>query len=89
MQITLPETNEVRTIAGALTLEDLERLNQEFEGRTAFGDRSEIPFNVSSIDWQESDRLMASFMTAFGKPTGEIAVGGRGQLNGVMLGEFV
>ena len=61
----------------------------EFEGRTAFGDRSEIPFNVSSIDWQESDRLMASFMTAFGKPTGEIAVGGRGQLNGVMLGEFV
>ena len=35
MQITLPETNEVRTIDGALTLEDLERLNQEFEGRAA------------------------------------------------------
>ena len=60
----------------------------EFDGRTAFGDRSEIPFNVSSIDWQESARLMAAFMTAFGRPTGEIAVGGRGQLDGVMLGDF-
>ena len=61
----------------------------EFDGRTAFGDQSEIPFHVSSNDWQESDRLMAAFMTAFGRPTGEITVGGRGQLDGVMLGEFV
>ena len=60
----------------------------EFDGRTAFGDQSDIPFHVSSNDWQESDRLMAAFMTAFGRPTGEIAVGGRGRLDGVMLGAF-
>jgi hypothetical protein len=28
----------------------------EFEGRTAYGDRSRIPFHVTSLDWQESDR---------------------------------
>ena len=60
----------------------------EFEGRTAFGDRSRIPFRVSSHNWQESDRLMASVMTAVGAPAGEIAVGGHGQLDGVMLGAF-
>lgn len=60
----------------------------EFQGRTAYGGRSRIPFRVTSADWQESDRLMAAFMTAFGAPTSEIAVGGRGQLEGVMLGTF-
>ncbi len=60
----------------------------EFQGRTAYGGRSRIPFRVTSADWQESDRLMAAFMTAFGAPTREIAVGGRGQLDGVMLGTF-
>ncbi len=60
----------------------------EFQGRTAYGGRSRIPFRVTSADWQESDRLMAAFMTAFGAPTNEIAVGGRGQLEGVMLGTF-
>ncbi len=60
----------------------------EFQGRTAYGGRSRIPFRVTSADWQESDRLMAAFMTAFGAPTQEIAVGGRGQLEGVMLGTF-
>lgn len=60
----------------------------EFQGRTAYGGRSRMPFRVTSADWQESDRLMAAFMTAFGAPTREIAVGGRGQLEGVMLGTF-
>ena len=59
-----------------------------FRGWTAYGGESRIPFNVTSADWQESDRLMASVMTAFGVPTGEIAVGGRGSLDGVMLGSF-
>ena len=27
-----------------------------FEGRTAWGERSRIPFHVTSADWQESDR---------------------------------
>ena len=60
----------------------------EFQGRTAFGEQSQIPFEVSSIDWQESDRLMSAFMTAFGRPTREFMVGGRGEINGVMLGAF-
>ena len=59
-----------------------------FDGRTAFGDRSRIPFTVASADWQESDRLMASILTAFGSPTGDITLGGRGRLDGVMLGAF-
>ena len=59
-----------------------------FEGRTAYGERSRIPFHVTSIDWQESDRLMAAILTAVGNPTRDIAVGGRGELDGVMLGEF-
>ena len=60
----------------------------EFQGQTAFGDRSRIPFEVSSIDWQESDRLMSAFLTAFGRPTREFMIGGRGELTGVMLGAF-
>ena len=59
-----------------------------FDGRTAFGGRSRIPFTVASADWQESDRLMASILTAFGSPTGDITLGGRGRLDGVMLGAF-
>jgi hypothetical protein len=60
----------------------------QFYGHTAFGDQSQIPFKVSSIDWQESDRLLSAFMTAFGRPTREFAVAGRGEFDGVMLGEF-
>ena len=37
-----------------------------FEGRTAYGERSTIPFHVTSADWQESDRVLAGIMTAFG-----------------------
>ncbi len=60
----------------------------QFQGQTAFGDQSQIPFEVSSIDWQESDRLMSAFMTAFGRPTREFVVAGRGEIDGVMLGAF-
>ena len=60
----------------------------DFEGKTAFGEESNIPFKVSSIDWQESDRLMSAFMTAFGRDTNEFLIGGRGHLNGVMLETF-
>ena len=59
-----------------------------FEGRTAFGDRSRIPFRVTSGDWQESDRLMAAVLTAFGAPTREMTVAGHGEVRGVMLGAF-
>ena len=32
--------------------------------------QSTIPFHVTSADWQESDRLLAGIMTAFGSDTG-------------------
>jgi hypothetical protein len=60
----------------------------EFEGRTAYGEQSRIPFHVSSADWQESDRVFAGLLTAFGAPTGTIDIGGYGTFDGVMLNAF-
>jgi hypothetical protein len=57
----------------------------EFEGRTAYGERSSIPFHVTSLDWLESDRVLAGIMTAFGSPTGAVPIGGSGEFDGVML----
>jgi hypothetical protein len=59
-----------------------------FQGRTAFGDRSEIPFLVTSLDWQESDRVLAGIMTAFGASTGAVPIGGYGGFTGVMRESF-
>jgi translocation-and-assembly-module (TAM) inner membrane subunit TamB-like protein len=55
-----------------------------FEGRTAYGDRSTIPFHVTSADWQESDQVLAGIMTAFGSETTAVSVGGTGEFDGVM-----
>ena len=55
-----------------------------FEGRTAYGEQSAIPFHVTSTNWQESDRVLAGIMTAFGAPTTAVAVGGYGQFDGTM-----
>ena len=60
----------------------------EFEGRTAYGDQSRIPFHVSSSDWQDSDRVFAGLLTAFGAPTRAIPIGGYGTFDGVMLNSF-
>lgn len=57
----------------------------EFHGRTAWGERSVIPFRVVSTDWQESDRILAGIMTAFGTPTLPVEVGGGGTFDGVLL----
>ena len=59
-----------------------------FEGRTAYGDASRIPFRVVSADWQESDRLLAGILTAFGARTGAIPISGYGTFEGVMLNHF-
>jgi hypothetical protein len=59
-----------------------------FSGRTAYGERSRIPFHVTSLDWQESDRVLAGIMTTFGSPTGAIPIGGYGEFDGVMLNAF-
>jgi hypothetical protein len=55
-----------------------------FSGRTAWGDNSRIPFHVTSSDLQESDRVLAGMMTAFGAPTNPITVGGSAEFSGVM-----
>ncbi len=65
-----------------------EKTYVEFSGRTAWLHNSRIPFHVTSADWQESDRLLAGIMTAFGSSTGAIPIGGRGQFDGVMLESF-
>ena len=57
----------------------------ELEGRTAYGDRSRIDFHVTSADWQESDRVLAGVLTAFGLRTGVFPVGGHGTFDGVMV----
>src|SRR5437588_3810556 len=59
-----------------------------FSGRTAFGDNSRIPFHVTSTDLQESDRVLAGIMTAFGAPTGPVAVGGSAEFSGTTLDAF-
>ena len=60
----------------------------EFSGRTAYGDRSSIDFYARSGDWEESDRLLAAVITAFGSPTHTVAVGGYGEFTGRMLNGF-
>ena len=57
----------------------------EFEGRTAYGERSRIPFHVTSWDWQESDRVFAGLLTALGSPTNAIPIGGYGTFDGVLF----
>ena len=59
-----------------------------FEGATAYGDRSKMPFRVTSRNWQESDRFLAGIMTTFGSPTHAIPIDGVGKFDGVMLGAF-
>lgn len=60
----------------------------EFDGRTAYYKQSRIPFHVTSLDWQEADRVFAGILTAFGSPTGAVPVGGYGEFTGVMTGAF-
>lgn len=65
-----------------------ERTYVGFEGLTAYGERSRIPFQVTSLDWQESSRVLAGIITLFGSPTGAVEIGGHGEFNGVMVGAF-
>jgi hypothetical protein len=65
-----------------------ERTHVTFDGTTAYGDRSRLPFHVTSSDWQESDQLLAGIISDFGSPTGAVPFGGRGEFDGVMTGAF-
>jgi hypothetical protein len=57
----------------------------EFQGRTAYGEQSTLPFHVTSTDWQESDRLLTGILTAAGSPTSPTELGGAGAFDGVLL----
>lgn len=59
-----------------------------FSGRTAWLEDATIPFHVTSIDWQESDYLMAAILTAFNSPTSGVQLGGYGTFDGVMRKSF-
>jgi translocation and assembly module TamB len=59
-----------------------------FRGRTAWLENTEIPFHVTSGDWQDSDRVMAAILTAFNSPTSAVAMGGFGTFDGVMRKSF-
>lgn len=60
-----------------------------FSGSTTFGgDRSRLPFHVTSANWQESDRFLVGLMTAFGSPTRAVEMDGVGEFDGVMTGAF-
>jgi TamB, inner membrane protein subunit of TAM complex len=60
-----------------------------FNGTTTFGgEGARLPFHVSSSSWQESDRLLAGLMTAFGAPTRATEMDGAGEFDGIMLGAF-
>jgi translocation-and-assembly-module (TAM) inner membrane subunit TamB-like protein len=65
-----------------------ERTHVTFQGSTAWGGDSRLMFHVTSSDWQESDQVLAGIMTDFGKPTGPVAFGGRGEFDGLMTGPF-
>ena len=60
----------------------------EVQGRTKYGEESDLPFHVSSADWQESDRVFAGILTAFGSKTKAIPIGGYGTFDGAMTGAF-
>jgi hypothetical protein len=59
-----------------------------FKGRTEYGATSTIPFHVTSLDWQQSDRLLAAVMTAAGSQAGAVELGGRGTFDGVLTKTF-
>jgi hypothetical protein len=65
-----------------------ERTYVTFDGTTAWGDRSRLPFHVTSADWQESDQVLTGIMTDFGSSAHAVTFGGRGQFDGVMIGAF-
>jgi len=78
--------DEVRVTSGEVATQET---FVTFSGNTTFsGDHSRLPFHVSSGNWQESDRLLAGLMTAFGSPTRATEMDGAGEFDGVMVGAF-
>ena len=57
-----------------------------FEGRTAWGQASRLPFHVTSSNWQESHRFLTGIMTMVATPTAAVPLDGVGDFDGVALG---
>jgi TamB, inner membrane protein subunit of TAM complex len=47
-----------------------------------------VPFHVTSHDWQDSDRLFTAIMNNFGSQVAAIPVGGRGTFDGALTKAF-
>jgi hypothetical protein len=76
----------VRLSAGELATDDT---FVTFSGSTTWqGESSQIPFHVTSANWQESDRFLAGIMTAFGSSTRAVQMDGAGEFDGVLTGAF-
>ena len=65
-----------------------ERTYVTFDGTTAWGDRSRLPFHVTSSDWQESDQVLVGIIQDFNSSAHAVSFGGRGEFDGVMTGAF-
>lgn len=59
-----------------------------FRGASGWSDNANYPFRVASTDWQETDRLLAAVLTAFGSRTSPIEIGGRGTLDATLTRWF-
>ena len=60
-----------------------------FRGPPRGASESRFAFHVTSRDWQESDQVLAGLITDFGSPSDAVvAIGGRGEFDGVMTGPF-
>ena len=51
-----------------------------FDGRTAWGEASRLPFHVTSSNWQESHRFLTGIMTMVASPTASMPVDGVGSI---------
>jgi hypothetical protein len=57
-----------------------------FEGDTAWGPDSRLPFHVTSSNWQESHRFLTGIMTMVAAPTAAVPLDGVGSFDGVLTG---
>ena len=60
-----------------------------FEGQTAYGLDSRLPFHMTSSNLQESDRILAGLMTVFERPTQVVEIGGSGTFDGELTGDLI
>lgn len=82
-----------RFTAGGIELDPsyfaTDRTHVAFQGSTAWGEQARFAFHVTSRDWQESDQVLAGLIRDFGSSSDAVvAIGGRGEFDGVMTGPF-